>query len=273
MIVNDERLHELRTTHLAPHTRPVAEINVRAHRLRRRRRATGATVATAAVALTCSAVAWGLPGPGPAPAPAAAPRFGAPPWPVPTAPYRALYQDVHVSFPGGTAACGKDHAVDLRDPVGDAPAAGDAVLTIRPGCTNPPTGATVTITAPKARTLSGTGQRRIAPRVTADDCFYGMRNVAQAGAETVLAPYPDDAPEAHRLTDLDALPGEAGPRLTTEVQSLTQCVLVAPDPSRDLPLAMVRIELVLRDDRGIDATFTAWRGGPPVLVWPVERRR
>jgi hypothetical protein len=269
MILDEERLHELRFTHISLQARPAAEIAARARQLRRRRRVTSVTVVTAAVALVCSAVTWGLPNP--APAPAAGPRFGPPPWPVPTAPYRALYEDVRVSFPGSPAACGNDHAVDLRDPAGDAPAAGDAVLTIRPGCTNPPTGATVAISAPKARLSSGTGQQRIGPRVTADDCFNGMRNLAMAGSETVLQRWPDGSPESRRLADLDVPAGmEMEGPVQIQVQNLTQCVLVAPDPSRDLPLAMVRIELVLRDDRGIDATFTAWRGGPPVLVRPME---
>jgi hypothetical protein len=269
MILDDGRLHELRSTPISFQARPGAEITARAHQLRRRRRVTSATVTTAAVALVFSAVTWGLPGLAPAPAPAAGPRFGAPPWPVPTAPYHALYEEVRVSFPGGPATCGKDHAVDLRDPSGGPPAAGDAVLTIRPGCTNPPTGAIVTITAPKSRMSSGPGQESIAPRVTADDCFYGMRNHAMAASETVLSSWPDDAPESRRLAAADVPPGTGGP-VFVEVQNVTQCILVAPDPSRDLPLAMARVELVLRDDRGIDATFTAWRGGPPVHVRPWE---
>jgi hypothetical protein len=268
MILDDERLHELRSAHLSPQARPLAEITTRAHQLRRRRRATRVAAVTAAVALTWPAVTWSLPGP--APAPAAGPGPGAPPWPVPTAPYHALYEDVRVSFPGGPDTCGKDHAVDLRDPAGGPPAAGDAVLTVRPGC-DPPTGTTVTVAAPQAGVSGGTGQRSIAPRITADQCLYGMRRVALAGGEVVLAPDPDGPDAVERV---GAPMGRPVPGVElSELQNATMCVLAAPDPSRDQPLAMVRVELVLRDDGGVDATFTAWRGGPPVLVWPVETRR
>jgi hypothetical protein len=124
--------------------------------------------------------------------------------------------------------------------VGAGAPAGD--LMIRPGCATP--GVTADFGAPSAWMTSGFGTPKAGPRATVNDCARTMRTWLRADQQHILS-------------------------RAVETERLTVCALTAPDPAKGRPLAIVRVELELTAGHGIEATFSAWSGGPPTLIQPI----
>jgi hypothetical protein len=121
-----ERLHRLGRTLTAGST-PWPGVDA-AIRRDRAQRASVVTVLTVVLALLATAVAWSVFSRPPAPpaedslAPVDAVstrhsgRVPPQPWGAPTGPYTAVYTDVPLHLPGGTALCGRSYAIDLMRP-------------------------------------------------------------------------------------------------------------------------------------------------------------
>ena len=206
--------------------------------IRRRRRTTAvglAALVTAAVAVAGSVATRGFTD-SVAPAPAdrvtrpVAP-LGPPPWPVPSPPYREVYENVTVNYPLAPEACNTTHSVDLHDPAA-----------LVKGPYNPadtrPVAFSITCEQNQAQDSNlawnvPTAIPRPRPTTTADDCAAAFRN----------------SPEA---TGSQAPGGVV-------------CLLAPPDPSRGRPLMIVRLEYIQNSTLLMHLSYklSAWSGGPP----------
>jgi hypothetical protein len=165
-----------------------------------------------------------------------------PPYPVPSAPYRLVYRDVHIRLPDPGLLCGapldfdlgiefgEEFGVDLHDPqrVGSYPfVSGRNRGDISRGaeCRN---GDVVT----RQRQFGAAGD-------LVDDAGIGPEGCAAAILDDRFGGYDDG-------------------------KGTTMCLVSAADPDRGRPLLLVRLVTVADDLEGtIEYVATAWTGGPP----------
>lgn len=165
-----------------------------------------------------------------------------PPYPVPSAPYRLAYRDVHVRLPDPAPLCGvalgfdlgidtgKDFAVDLHEPrrVGSYPHA------------------------------AGKGRGDVSRGVECEDGEAVGRWISIGAA----GEHVDDAgigPEGCAAAILDDRFGGYD-----DGKGATMCLVSAADPDRGRPLLLVRL-VTVRDalEGPVEYVATAWTGGPP----------
>jgi hypothetical protein len=213
------------------------------HAIRRRRRtAVGlAALATAAVALagtvatggftdsaTTTPADRGVTRPVPLPDP--------PPWPVPSAPYVEVYENVAVNYPLVPEACNTTHSVDLHDPA-----------TLVKGPYDP------------------ADTRPVAFSITCEQNLERDSNLAW-NVPTAIPP-----PRTTTTAEDCAAAFRNSPENTgSQAPGGVVCLLAPADPSRGRPLMIVRLEYTQDSTMAARAGLThlsyklsAWSGGPP----------
>jgi hypothetical protein len=213
-------------------------------RRRRTRAVTGAALGSAVV-VTASLLVWGtsdlrtttaLPATGGDDV-VPVPVSETPPWPVPTAPYRPVYESVTVDFPGAfpvePEACNATFALDLHEPerlvkLPYDPAEKGYSVAYSVKCEQGvETGTNLQWNVPTAHPQGDA--------TTPEDCAGAFRTSAEINGES----------------DVGAV----------------MCLLVPPDAERDRPLMIVRLEYTRDATMLAELGFevSAWTGGPPTM--------
>jgi hypothetical protein len=242
--LDDELRHRL--NHLARtdtgDTLPWPGVDDAIRRRRRARAGVGAALGTAAAVVAGVVLAQSL-GTGPTAGPPVGPPAGdsgtwteplsdQPPWPVPAAPYREVYANVAVDVPTGLAACDATYVVDLHDPA----------RVVR-GPYDPQHEGAIALSV-QCQGGQGTGSH----------LTWGVPTAFPQGPATTAA----DCAAAFRTSPEISSPGTPGS---------VMCLLAEPDPARDRPLMIVRLEHTADSSMLTDLSFTltAWTGGEPTL--------
>jgi hypothetical protein len=243
--LDDELRHRL--DHLARtdtgDTVPWPGVDDAIRRRRRTRAGVGAALGTAAAVVAGVVLAQSL-GAGPTAGPPVGPPAGdggttwteplsdQPPWPVPAAPYRQVYENVAVDVPTGAEACDATFVVDLHDPArvvrGPYDPQREGAIAFSVQCQGgQETGSNLTWGVPTAIPQG--------PATTAEDCATAFRTSPEISS-----------------------PGTPGS---------VMCLLAEPDPARDRPLMIVRLEHTVDSSMlmGLGFKVTAWTGGEPTV--------
>jgi hypothetical protein len=218
-------------------------------RRRRTRAVTGAALGTAVAVLAGSVFAWSVSDPRtttpppatgggvtrtPTPLPMADTLPEDPPWPLPSAPYRPVYEDVTVDFPLDfpvrRETCDTTFGLDLHAP--------ERIATLPYDVTRDDYGVVLSIGCPDDGDQT--------------NLSWGAPYAVPQGDATA----PEDCVAAFRASSEVVPPSDVG---------AVVCLLAAPDPARDRPLMIVRLELT-KDANMLTALgfeASAWTGGPP----------